>query len=77
MRPINKSEGLAHYDGADQNSAHQIGAMKTDQQAPKSEIAAMLGFRDTGTEAALRLGLADVGVRFFERTGTKDLGEKK
>jgi hypothetical protein len=28
-----------------------------------NEIAAMVGFRDTGTEAALRLRLADVGVR--------------
>jgi hypothetical protein len=27
------------------------------------EIAAFVGFRDTGTEAALRLRLADVGVQ--------------
>jgi hypothetical protein len=32
----------------------------------------MLGFRDTGTEAALQFGLADVGARFH-----KELGEKK
>jgi hypothetical protein len=42
----------------------------------------MVGFRDTGTEAALRLRLADVGVQVLDRFGTKrfgtqELGEKK
>jgi len=35
-------------------------------QAANCEIAAMLGFRDTGTEGALRLGLAGVGVPEFQ-----------
>jgi hypothetical protein len=46
-------------------------------QTPKIEIAAMLGFLDTGTEAALRLRLADVGVRPDRKIGNKELGEKK
>jgi hypothetical protein len=42
----------------------------------------MLGFRDTGTEAALRLRLADVGAPFTTESAPKelalkDLGENK
>ena len=69
---INKSGVLAHQGWADQNSPRQFGARIFLPQGPKSEIAAMLGFRDTGTEAALQSGLAGVGARFH-----KELGEKK
>jgi nitrogen regulatory protein PII len=37
----------------------------------------MLGFRDTGTEAALQSGLAGVGVPLPRRIGTKDFGRKE
>jgi hypothetical protein len=66
---INKSGVLAHQGWADQNSPRQFGARIFTPQGPKSEIAAMLGFRDTGTEAALQSGLADVGVQIQQRIG--------
>jgi hypothetical protein len=46
--------------------------VKIARRAANREIAAMLGFRDTGTEGALRLGLAGVGVQIQQ-----ELGEKK
>jgi hypothetical protein len=47
--------------------ARQIGAGIFTIRTANCGIAAMLGFRDTGTEAALRLGLADVGVRIRQK----------
>jgi hypothetical protein len=52
--------------------------MKLAGRAGNIEIAAMLGFRDTGTEGALRLRRSPVSASdFIERFGTKELGEKK
>jgi hypothetical protein len=43
--------------------ARQFSASIFTVHRSNTEIAAMLSFRDTGTEAALRLRLADVGVQ--------------
>ena len=52
-----------HHCWAEKELARQISAGEFAEQRLNNEIAAMLGFRDTGTEGALRLRLADVGVQ--------------
>jgi nitrogen regulatory protein P-II 2 len=53
--------------------ARQFGAGQSAHRSANTEIAAMLGFRDTGTEAALRLRLADVGGPVTKSIGRKEM----